>query len=139
MRSPLLVLTTLALAACATDADYGQQGSIEIVATSQGQVVPQAQCVVANARGRWDVTAPSVVPVGPPDSELQVVCSKPGYRNSQVVIRPTPYGLAGYPNVGVGVAGGSGGGVGVGLNFPIGGTRASGGYPARVVVEMTPQ
>lgn len=145
MRVALIVLPVLVLAGCATDnPGQGNNGNIEILAASSGQALTGAQCTVSTAAGRWDVTPPAVVPVGANAGDLRVACSKPGYRNSEVMIRPSPYasGGYGYPNVGVGVGGGSGNvGVGFGFNFPIsgGGGAPQGGYPPRIVVEMTPQ
>ncbi|WP_151447588.1 hypothetical protein [Lacisediminimonas profundi] len=141
MRRAAALLTVLMLSACVSDpATRADSGNVEIQVASGGQPVPGARCVVATSSGRWDVTPPAVVPVGVAAGDLRVSCSKPGYRSSEVLYRPSPYGVAGNPNVGVGIGGGSGNvGVGVGFNFPIGGGRSVGGYPARIVVEMNPQ
>lgn len=140
-RLPVL-LVVLFLSSCASDeASQGSRGSIEVHAMSAGQPVADAQCVVSTAAGRWEVTPPAVVSVGAPAGDLRVICNKQGYRSSEVLYRPSPYGVAGNPNVGVGIGGGSGNvGVGLGFNFPIG--RAGGavvGYPPRIVVELNPQ
>ncbi|MDB5796814.1 MAG: hypothetical protein JWP36_716 [Paucimonas sp.] len=146
MRGLHLLTTALLLAGCASNpANQAGSGNVEILAVSQGQAVAGAQCVAANAAGRWDFTAPATLQTGAPAGDLRVSCSKPGYRSSEVLYRPGPYsgvGGGGYPNVGVGVGGGSGGvGVGFGFNLPIGGTggASAGGYPPRIVVEMNPQ
>lgn len=145
MRNALMLLVCGAsLLGCATQADNPNTGNIEILATSQGQAVQDARCTVNTATRHWDdVRPPTVVPVGAPDGTLRVACRKPGLRDSEVVYQPSPYSYAGNPNVGVGVGGGSGGGgvgVGFGFNFPIGGGAGPiGGYPARIMVEMTPQ
>jgi hypothetical protein len=146
MRNALILMTgsmVLFLAGCASDQGVANQGNIEITAASNGQAVPGAQCAVNTASQRWEVSTPTVVPVGAPNGDLRVVCKKPGYRDSEVLYRPQPYSYAGSPNVGLGVGGGSGGGgvgVGFGFNFPIGGAAGPvGGYPTRIAVEMTPQ
>ena len=142
MRIALLMLTAM-VAACATDAaDPSAQGNVEVIAASGGQQLDGASCTVNTASRRWEVRPPAVVQVGGPDGDLSVVCNKAGFRSSEVHYRPSPYGGGAYPNVGVGIGGGSGGGgvgLGFGLNFPIGGARAGGVYPQRIVVEMTPQ
>jgi hypothetical protein len=140
-RLPVL-LSVLLLAACASDgASQANRGNIEVHAVSGGQPVADVHCVVSTAAGRWEVTPPALVPVGAPAGDLRVVCNKRGYRSSEVLYRPSPYGVAGNPNVGVGIGGGSGNvGVGFGFNIPIGGAGPTvGGYPPRVVVEINPQ
>lgn len=143
MRKALTLLCGVMLAGCATQSDQAaNQGNVEILAISQGQAVTDAHCTVNTVSRRWDdVRPPTVVPVGPADGELRVACRKPGYRDSEVLYRPSPYSYAGNPNVGFGVGGGSGGvsGVGFGFNFPVSGSGPVGGYPSRIAVEMTPQ
>ncbi len=143
MCKALMLVCGAMLVGCASQSDNANQGNLEILVASQGQVVPDARCTVNTASRRWDdVRPPTVVPVGPPDGQLRVACQKPGFRDSEVLYSPSPYSYAGNPNVGVGVAGGSGGGVGVGFgfNFPVGGGAGPvGGYPSRITVEMTPQ
>ncbi len=139
-----VVLSVLFLTACASDsASRVDQSNIEIHAMSAGQPVAGVHCLVSTAAGRWEITPPAVVPVGPPAGDLRVACDKPGYRNSEVLYRPSPYsyGGTGGSNVGVGIGGGSGNvGVGLGFSLPIGGGGSTaGGYPPRIVVELNPQ
>jgi hypothetical protein len=144
MRSALIVVCSVVLAACASNPNAPPQGNVEIAVASGGQAVEGAQCSLQTASRRWDdVRPPTVVPVGGPDGELRVACRKAGYRDSEVLYRPSPNAYAGNPNVGIGLGGGSGGGgvgVGFGFNLPIGGAAGPvGGYPSRITVEMTPQ
>jgi len=127
------------LAGCATSGSH--DGNIAIDAASNGQALAGASCTVSNNAGRWQVTTPAVVNVGPVAGELRVLCNRAGYRSSEIVYRPSAGSTAyGGPNVGIGVGGGSRVGVGVGLGFglPIGGSGAA-GYPAQITVEMSPQ
>jgi len=142
MRYSWAVLVVL-LAGCATGNSY--DGNIAVAAASGGQALAGTSCTVSNNAGRWQLVTPGVVNVGPAAGELRVLCSRPGYRSSEVVYRPGTGG-GGYggptvaPNVGIGIGGGSRVGVGVGLGFglPIGGSGAA-GYPAQITVEMSPQ
>lgn len=143
LKTSILISVAL-LAGCASQADTTNQGNVEVLTVSKGQAVSDTVCTLNTVTRRWDnVRPPTVVPVGAADGELRVACRKPGYRDSEVLYRPSPYSYAGNPNVGVGVGGGSGGGgvgVGFGFNFPIGGGAGPvGGYPTRIMVEMTPQ
>jgi hypothetical protein len=128
-----ILLSTLFIAACATGG--GGNGGVAIDTVSNGQAVQGATCAVSTAAGNWNVTTPAVAPVGSARGDLRIICSKNGYRTSEVVYRPS----SGFvPNVGVGVGGGSGHvGVGVGVGVPI--ALGGGGYPSRVTVEMNPQ
>src|SRR4051812_14685409 len=130
----LILLMPLALAACATTGSNG--GNVAVEAVSKGQQVAGAGCMVSTGAGSWNVTPPATVTVGNPEGDLRVVCNKSGYRTSEVVYKPS-YGS---PNssLGIGVGGGGGRvGLGVGLGIPV--NLGGGGYPSRVVVEMTPQ
>lgn len=129
----LILLLTIALAACATTGSGGT--AIAIDAASRGQALPGANCIVQTGAGSWNITTPATVDVGAPSGELRVICNKAGYRSSETVYRPSsPLGS----NVGLGAGGGGGHvGVGVGLNFPI--SVGGGRYPSRVTVEMNPQ
>jgi len=133
MRHHLILFLSVALAACATTGSGG--GNIAIETLSQGQPVAGADCAVSTGAGNWRVTTPASVNVGRASGDLRVVCQKPGYRASELVMQPSsPAGSS----VGLGVGGGGGNvGVGVGLNLPV---RLGGGtYPSRVNVELTPQ
>ncbi|HJV85758.1 MAG TPA: hypothetical protein VJ698_09795 [Noviherbaspirillum sp.] len=129
----LILLLSLALAACATTGSSG--GSISIDTTSGGKTLPGARCAVTTGAGNWNVTTPATVMVGNPSGDLRIVCNKEGYRTSEVLYRPSsPVGSS----VGVGAGGGSGHvGMGVGLSFPI--NLGGGTYPSRVTVDMNPQ
>lgn len=127
-----LMLLPVALAACATTAP---NNPITINTVSKGQVLAGTNCIVTKGNGNWNVTAPVTLNVGAANSDLRVVCSKPGYRTSEVMF--TPYQMSN-SNLGIGVGGGGGNvGVGVGLNFPVGMRR--GDYPSHITVDMSPQ
>jgi hypothetical protein len=133
----LWIWALVALAGCATGP--AGNGSIAIDTVSNGQPLPGASCLVTNGSGSWNLTTPASAPVGSPAGDLRVVCTRSGYRTSEVVYRPSGggYGYGG-PNVGVGVGGGGRVGVGLGLGFPIGGFGTP-GYPSQITVEMHPQ
>lgn len=138
---PSIALIALAalLASCASTPPW--DGRIQVLTTARSQPLSGAACVIETGAGVWNVTTPGYAPVGAPQGDLRVVCNKEGYRASEVVFRAgvTSQGF-GVPRVGVGVGGGFGGysgvGVSLGFGFPLSGSGA--GYPARVVVEMTP-
>ncbi|GAB3537364.1 hypothetical protein GCM10027343_00260 [Noviherbaspirillum agri] len=129
----LILLLSLALAACATTGSSG--GNISIETTSRGQAVTGANCAVSTNAGSWNVITPGSVNIGGASGDLRVVCQKEGYRTSEMVFRPSsPFGSS----VGLGVGGGGGNvGVGVGLSFPI--SLGGGTYPSRVTVDLNPQ
>ena len=130
----LIPFLSLAVAACATTG--AGRGDIAFDATSKGQLLAGANCVVRTAAGSWNVVTPAVVNVGNASGDLHVVCDKPGYRTSELVYTPS-YGSSG-SSVGIGLGGGgSHVGVGVGLSMPISG--GSGRYPSRVTIDMNPQ
>ncbi|MGE5650514.1 hypothetical protein [Noviherbaspirillum sp. UKPF54] len=130
----LILLLTMTLAACATTGSGGHGLSVETVSHGQA-VVTGANCTVSTGGASWNVITPATVPIESAGGDLRVVCSKPGYRTSELIVKPSsPVGSS----MGVGVGGGSGNvGVGVGLNFPI--RMGGGGYPSRVTVELNPQ
>ncbi len=127
----LILSLPIALAACATT---GSGGRIAIDAASGGQPLTGANCVVSTNGGSWNMVPPATLPVAV-NGPLHVVCSKPGYRTSELIFQPEPpYGSS----MGLGVGGGgSHVGVGVGLNVPIG--VGGGGYPSHVTIELRPQ
>lgn len=129
----LILLLPIALAACATTGPSGD--SIAIETTSRGQGVPGANCAISTNAGNWNVTTPASVTVGSVSGDLRVVCSKEGYRTSEMIFRPSsPLGSS----LGLGIGGGGGNvGVGVGLSFPI--LLGGGTYPSRVTVDLNPQ
>lgn len=129
----LVLLLTIALAACASTGSGGRGLAVETV--SHGQAVAGANCTVSTGDGSWNVVTPATLPIESASGDLRVVCNKAGYRTSELIVKPSnPVGSS----MGVGVGGGGGNvGVGVGLNFPI---RLGGGsYPSRVAVELNPQ
>ena len=130
-----IILTTLLLTSCAGLTPYS--GKVGILTTAKSQPLEDATCVVETGAGRWTVQTPGLVTVGQPVGDLRVVCTKSGYRTSEVIHR-NPGGRTGSSRVGVGVAGGSGGGMGIslGMGFPVGGWGND--YPQQVVVDMTP-
>ncbi len=129
----LILLLSLALAACATTGSSG--GSISIDTTSGGKSLPGARCAVSTDSGNWNVITPATVTIGSASGDLRIVCTREGFRTSEVLYKPSsPIGSS------VGVGGGGGGGhvgVGVGLSFPI--NLGGGTYPSRVTVDMNPQ
>lgn len=134
----LILLSILYLSGCATVPGSGMQ----IDTVSQGQALPGASCNVSNAGQTSIVTTPAVVPMPNRYGELRVVCDKPGYRTSELILQDVPgSGGFGWPgsSLGVGISGGSGGrvGMGVGLSFPFFSGEA--GMPRRVTIEMNPQ
>jgi hypothetical protein len=129
----LSLLFPLALAACATTGSNG--GSILVETVAQGQALNGASCSVSTNGGSWSVTTPASVAIGGANGDLRVICNKPGYRTSELILKPSSYAN---PSMGVGIGGGSGNvGVGLGFSLPI----ASGGasYPGRITVNMNPQ
>ena len=139
MRPWISLVATALLASCASTPSF--DGRVEVLTTSRSQPLSGADCVVETGAGVWNVSTPGVATVGQPQGDLRVVCSKQGYRSSEVLFRhgATGRGL-GAPTVGLGVGGGFGGnssvGVSLGLGFPVSGSGAA--YPAQVIVDMTP-
>lgn len=129
----LLLLPVLLVTACITVP--GSQ-TLRIETRSAGQVLDGATCLVTLGREGYTVTTPATLAVGNVRGDLQVSCSKPGYRTSELYLRGT--GGAGNPNVGIGASGGSGGhvGLGLGLSFPL--QSAAPVYPPVVVLDMQP-
>lgn len=140
MRLWTSLVATALLASCASTPPF--DGRVQVFTTTGSQPLPGADCVVETGTGVWNVSTPGVVTIGEPKGDLRVVCSKQGYRSSEVVFRNgTTNQGSGAPRVGVGVGGGFGGyssmGVSLGFGFPVSGSGTT--YPARVIVEMTPQ
>ena len=116
-------------------------GRLDIRTTAASQPLTDVHCVVETGAGKWTVLTPGAVQVGAAAGDLRVVCTKPGYRSSEVIVRFGGSGGAAGTRVGVGIAGGAGSGSGVGISlgmgFPFSGGRRD--YPSEIVVEMTPQ
>jgi hypothetical protein len=115
---------------------------MQIDTVSQGQALPGASCVVSSGAQSFTVVTPATVTLPDRFGDLRVLCDKPGYRSSELILQDLPGGGAyGWPgsNLGIGISGGSGGrvGMGVGLSFPF--FMGQGGSPRRVVIEMNPQ
>ncbi len=141
LRLVALVASALVLAGCASGPQR-PEGLIDIEASSQGRAVTGATCLVRTLSGSWTVQAPGVANVGAPNGDLHVICEHPAYRTSEVIIRASAApGAPGGTRVSMGVGGGfggySGGGLSLGFGFPIGSARSR--YPAKIVVDMTPQ
>ena len=139
MRSWIVVPLAVFLASCASTT--APDGRVEILSTVRSQPLEGASCEVETGAGKWTVTTPGSVQVGPPQGDLRVVCNKEGYRTSEVVFRRSSNpGLLSASGVGVGVGGGFGGhtsmGVSLGFGFPLSSGRTT--YPSQVVVDMTP-
>ncbi len=139
MRPAVLLLPLLLLASCASQPQR-PPGRVNILSTSAGQPLDGAACTVDTGAGRWAVQTPAVIDVGEPSGDLRVICQRPGYRSSEVLIRAGSGSSPGASRVGVGVGGGtgyrSGVGVSLGFGFPLASGRTR--YPAQVVVDMTP-
>ena len=133
MRRLLILIAPLLLSACASTSGGG---SMLVETTYRGNVLPGAHCVLSSGATSWTVQTPASVYLGDLRGDLHVLCDKPGYRNSELIVRSGGALLG--PNVALGVAGGSGhGGIGLGMRFPL--ILGSAGYPGRIAVEMTPQ
>jgi hypothetical protein len=135
MKRSLILLTTLALSACAT---MGGGNSITVETAVRGQALPGVNCNVRTGSGNWNIVTPATLALGSTSGDLRILCDKPGYRTSEFVFTPTgSYGTPG--SVGIGLGGGGGHvGFGVGLGFPVefGGSRGS--YPSKVTIDMNP-
>lgn len=127
------VFAAFLLGACATGA--GNDGRVSIVTASNGSEFAGANCVVNTNSQTWNIVTPATVMIGNANGDLHVICSKPGYRTSELIL--PSYGQSG-PSVGLGMGGGSGN-VGVGLGFSLPISTSGGYYPARVMVTMRPQ
>jgi hypothetical protein len=133
MRS-LILLSTLALAACATT---GTRNDITIETATRGQALPGVNCAVRTNSGSWNIVTPATIALGSTNGDLRVVCDKSGYRTSEFVFTPSGYYGSG-SSVGIGLGGGgSHVGFGVGLSMPI--SLGSNGYPTKVTIDMNPQ
>lgn len=131
-----IILISLWLTGCAGLPPYS--GKVAVLTTSQSQPLEDATCIVETGAGRWTLQSPGIATVGQPAGDLRVVCSKAGYRSSEVIHR-NPSSRASSSRVGVGIAGGSGGGgmgISLGMGFPMNGWGND--YPQQVVVDMTP-
>lgn len=133
-RRFLVPAILLALGACATS--NPGSGAILIETTGNRQLLTGANCVASNNNGSWTFVSPATVNVGSASGDLRVVCSKPGYRTSEYVFRPTSQGSGASIGLGLGGGGGRVGG-GVGLSMPIGGL-GGGSYPPRITLDMSP-
>lgn len=121
------------LGACATGA--GNDGRVSIVTASNGSEFAGANCVVNTNSQTWNIVTPATLMIGNANGDLHVICSKFGYRTSELIL--PPYGQSG-SSVGLGMGGGSGN-VGVGLGFSLPISTSGGYYPARVMVTMRAQ
>lgn len=124
------LLLPLLLTACASG--FGDE-QVTIATAANGQEFSGANCTVQTNARVWNVLSPATLTI-PASGDLRVVCSKPGYRTSE--LRMPPIGQSG-SNVGVGMGGGSGG-VGVGLGFSLPVNSGGGNYPPRILVNMSP-
>lgn len=132
MKYSILVLSVL-LAACASTGP--NNGQVTVVTVENGQELQGADCTVLHDTKSWNIVTPATLAIGGASGELRVVCSKPGYRSSEV--RLPPVGQSG-SSVGVGL-GGVTGAVGLGLGFRLPITTGGGYYPPRITVNMTRQ
>lgn len=111
MRMPGLASLSIALliAGCATtDADDGR---VAIATQNNGQALDGARCTVSHRHASWDIETPAAIDIGRADGNLRILCMKPGYRSSELLLppyeQPTGSGFgfgmgAGRGNVGVG-------------------------------------
>jgi hypothetical protein len=128
-----IVIFTLPLlvAACASIPD---EGKITVLTTTRGQPLAGAECVVTTADRRLDLTTPATIAIGENSGDVQIVCSKSGYRTSELLM--PRYDQLPPSAIGVGVGGTNGNvGMGLGISFPIGGSR---NRPGQIIVNMNP-
>jgi hypothetical protein len=129
----LVIALPLLLAACATPGT--DSGNVSITTATNGQQFGDASCVVTTRSGTWNIVTPATLPLGRSDGDLRIVCQKPGYRTSELIL--PPYSSASGSSVGFGAGGGSGNvGMGVGFSFPLSG--GAGYYPSPIVINMNP-
>lgn len=128
----LVSLAALSLAGCKSlDPDAGL---VSFATASNGQALDGAQCAVSTRSQAWRIVTPATVDVGPGNGDLRVVCTKQGYRTSELIL--PPYQQATGSSVGFGMAGGSGNvGMGLGFGYPL---TTNGWYPDNIVVNMQP-
>lgn len=132
MRYSFLILPLL-LAACATTGP--DEGGASITTASNGQQVDGASCVVTTRSARWNIITPATLTLGRGDGDLRIICNKPGYRASELIL--PPYGQPSGSSMGLGVGGGSGNvGMGLGFSFPL--STGGGYYPGQIIVNMNP-
>jgi hypothetical protein len=131
-RTVFLSFAASLLTACAsTDSN---DGLVSLSTASNGQPLEGAQCAINTRRASWTIVTPATVNIGPGDGDLRIVCTKPGYRTSALIL--PPYAQASGSSLGFGMGGGSGNvGMGMGLSFPL---TTNGWYPASIVVNMNP-
>jgi hypothetical protein len=131
-RLVCISLSVLLLGACATGGS--DDGLVSIATASNGQAIAGAQCTVNTRSASWTIVTPATIDIGPGNGDLRIVCTKPGYRTSELILPPYVDGSG--SSVGLGMGGGSGNvGMGVGLSFPLG---TNGWYPANIVVNLNP-
>lgn len=131
-RAILTALAALLAAGCATT--DSSDGLVSISTASGGQTMEGAQCAVNTQRGAWTIVTPATIDIGPGDGNLRIICTKPGYRTSELIL--PPYAQATGSSFGFGMGGSSGNvGMGMGLNFPL---DTNGWYPSSVVVNLNP-
>ena len=77
----ILVAACLALSGCATvgNADALQFIEVRTIASNQ-ESLGNADCVLKNDHGTWNVVTPGRVQVVSRDATLHITCNKPGYR-----------------------------------------------------------
>jgi hypothetical protein len=130
-RRSASMLAVLLLAGCASlDPD---DGLVSISTASNGQAIEGAQCAVSTRRASWNIVTPATIDIGPGAGDLRIVCGKPGYRTSELIL--PPYEEASSSIVGFGLGGGGNVGMGSGLGFPL---TTNGWYPSGIVVNMNP-
>lgn len=66
---------------------------IDVAASSRGEPVLGAKCVVSTPRGQWEIATPGAAPVGWAGrlEPLRVRCSKQGYADSELAITAAPH------------------------------------------------
>lgn len=129
----LLLIFPLLIAACATTGS--NDGRALITTATNGQQFDGANCTVTTRSAQWNIITPATLTLGRGDGDLRIVCNKPGYRVSELIL--PPYGQPSGSSMGLGVGGGSGNvGMGLGFSFPL--STGSGYYPGQIVVNMNP-
>jgi hypothetical protein len=131
MRYTILALP-LMLAACATtDPD---QRLVTITTATNGQQFDGANCAVTTRSASWNIVTPATLKIDS-DNGLRIICNKPGYRTSELIL--PPYDPVSGSSVGIGMGGGNSNvGMGMGFSFPL--ATGGGHYPAQITVNMNP-
>jgi hypothetical protein len=128
----MILALPVMLAACATT--DSNQGLVTITTGTDGHQFDGASCVVTTRNASWNIVTPATLKIDS-DNDLRILCNKPGYRTSELIL--PSYGRVSGSGVGIGMGGGNGNvGMGMGFSFPL--ATGGGDYPAQIIVNMNP-